>query len=192
VSGFVELQSKRLMRLVRLGCSLPPMLRLRLVVGTVVLCALGCTAKSGAGDEMSTPTSGEACTDIGCMDGLLIQVTPIEAWPHGDYLFSIEHDGTTTTCEGSLPLPACETRAISCDGSEPLITESGCALDPAAHAFGDIMFTTTPAAVTVEVSIDGETVGTGSFDPEYQTIQPNGPGCEPICTTAAVDLALSF
>jgi hypothetical protein len=141
----------------------------------------------------STPTSdGQACTEIGCEDGLLIRVTPTEGWPHGSYRFAIAHDGITTNCEGTLPLPACETRAMTCDRDEPTIVESGCALDPAAHAFGDIMFSSTPALIGVEVYLDARSVGSGRFTPEYQTTQPNGSECEPVCTNASVELPLTF
>jgi hypothetical protein len=152
----------------------------------------GCSAKSGPSDgSTSTPTGG-GCTQIGCEDGLTIRVTPTDAWPHGAYRFVVEHDGATTTCEGVLPLPPCEQRAISCDAAEPTIVESGCALEPSAHAFGDIVFGTSPPSVAVQVLLDDRSVGSGTWTPTYQTVQPNGPGCEPICTNAAVDLALSF
>jgi hypothetical protein len=157
--------------------------------------AIACSPKAGTSmdEETSTPTtSGTACTEIGCEDGLMIRVTPVDSWPHGAYRFAITYDGTTTSCTGSLPLPPCESRALSCDGREPLIGESGCALDSAAHAFGDIMFSSTPASVAVEVFLDDRSVGSGRFTPAYQTVQPNGPGCEPVCTSAAVELALAF
>jgi hypothetical protein len=155
-----------------------------LVISMVWAAPLGCDSSSQT-----------ACTAIGCTDGLAVTVTPTSAWPAGDYRFTIEADGVTTTCTGSLPLPACGTAAITCEGGEPdavMIGESGCALAESEHAFSDIMFTATPASVAVTVEFGGTQIGAGSWSPEYQTSQPNGPECEPTCTNASVELALTF
>lgn len=139
------------------------------------------------------PGDGRACTEIGCADGLFVRVTPGAPWPSGEYRFIVEAGGVTTTCTGSLPLPACETRAITCDREGVVsIAESGCALPPSAHAFGDLDLPATPEQLTVEVQHEGRTVARETFTPAYQTSQPNGPGCPPICTNASVDLALDF
>jgi hypothetical protein len=162
------------------------------VLSTFLLAAASCGPKaSGPGDDGGT-TPPQACTEIGCQDGLLIRVTPTEAWPHGAYTFTVEADAKTTTCTGSLPLPACGTPGLTCDGPGVTIGESGCALDPAQHAFADIMFEATPTSVTVGVDLDGRTIASQTFTPEYQTVQPNGPGCDPICTNASVELPLTF
>jgi hypothetical protein len=158
-----------------------------------LLLAGGCASKSdGPAPGGSSEPTQAGCTEIGCQDGLLVRVTPTSAWPSGEYTFTIEADSGTTVCTGSLPLPACETRAISCDGNDVQVTESGCALEPSQHAFGDLMFTSAPASLTVTVTRDGQQVGSRSWTPEYQTVQPNGPGCEPTCTNATVELALTF
>lgn len=164
-----------------------------LLLLATTLALSGCAPGSdGSSDGIATAPAGRACTQIGCQDGLVIRVLPAEAWPHGEYRFDIEQDGARVVCTGTLPLPSCDRRALACDAAEPVITESGCALEPAAHAFGDVMFATTPAEVAVVVTRDGKQVGAGRWRPVYQTIQPNGPGCEPICTNAAVELVLGF
>lgn len=149
------------------------------------------TACATTQDNGSQGTPG-GCTEIGCADGLVVQVTPTAAWPAGEYRFTIEADGATTTCTGSLPLPECGTPAIRCDATGVTIGESGCALAPAEHAFSDIMFTANPASVTIEVDLDEQRVGSQSWSPSYQQVQPNGPDCEPTCTNATVALALTF
>ncbi len=99
----------------------------------------------------------------------------------------------SVTCSGSLPLPDCSTRALSCDREGVVtITESGCALPPNEHALGDLHLSGAPASVTVEIFRDESTIARETFTPTYQTVQPNGPGCEPTCTQAQVDLALGF
>jgi hypothetical protein len=35
-------------------------------------------------------------------------------------------------------------------------------------------------------------IGSGRWNPTYQTSQPNGPEREPVCTNAAVELVLAF
>jgi hypothetical protein len=136
----------------------------------------------------SHPTA--ECTEIGCHDGLVVTVSPARAWPHGAYRFIIEADGREITCSGSLPLPECSTRAITCDGDGVVIGESGCALSPTEHAFSDIVFSTNPETVTISIERDDEIIATQTWTPVYQTVQPNGPDCPPTCTNAAVSLDL--
>lgn len=163
------------------------------LVAAVSAMALGCSPGGDAPSDGVGPAPIErACTEIGCQDGLLIRVLSAAAWPHGQYRFDIEQDGARVVCTGTLPLPSCGVQAMVCDGPGPVITESGCALEPAAHAFGDVTFTTTPAEVAIVVTHDGKPVDAGRWHPAYQTIQPNGPGCEPICTNAMVELVLGF
>ncbi len=163
------------------------------LAGATAAVVLACSSgQDGSSTEGAPPPAGRACTMIGCQDGLVVRVQPAEAWPHGEYRFDIQHDGANVVCTGILPLPSCDRRALLCDAPEPTIVESGCALDPAAHAFGDVVFSSTPADVTVAVSHLGRMVGSGRWNPIYQTSQPNGPGCEPVCTSAVVELVLAF
>lgn len=156
-----------------------------LVVLLTIFSATTLTSCGGALPE-------HACTEIGCSDGLVVRVTPAAPWPQGAYRFVVEADGVTTTCTGTLPLGGCATRAITCDREGVSITESGCALPPSAHGFGDVVLPGTPASIRIQVQRDGETVGEQTFTPAYQTSQPNGPGCPPICTNASVELTLSL
>ncbi len=137
---------------------------------------------------------GQSCTEIGCSDGLTVVVPSDAEWPAGDYRFVVDVEGTTTTCSGSLPLPPCETRAITCDREGVVqITESGCALSAEQHAFGELHFLQgTPSSVRVEIYHQDRAVAQQSFTPTYQTVQPNGPGCGPICEQASVELPLDF
>ena len=155
---------------------------------TIALLVTLLTSCAGA-----TPGPDRGCTEIGCTDGLVVRVTPAAPWPAGEYRFVVEADGVTTTCTGWLPLPPCETRAITCDREGVVsIAESGCALPSSAHGFGDLVLPATPEEITVEVQHEGRTLARETFTPAYQTSQPNGPGCEPICTNASVDLALEL
>lgn len=154
-------------------------------VAALALVLVACGGVDAAG--------GHACTAIGCQDGLTVEVAPEAPWPPGDYRFVVDADGATTTCTGSLPLPECQSRAITCDDEGVvMISESGCALPPSQHGFGDLHFDGMPASLTVEVFHQQRSVGRASFTPTYQTVQPNGPECEPTCRNAYVRMALRF
>jgi hypothetical protein len=64
------------------------------------------------------------------------------------------------------------------------IGESGCAMPPATHAFSDIVLNDNPARVSVVIRHDGRELLRETLSPVYQSSQPNGPGCPPICVSA--------
>lgn len=137
------------------------------------------------------PQGGHACTEIGCVDGLTLQPAAGTTWAPGAYRFELEVDGETVTCTGALPLPPCGPPAITCDRERVVtITESGCALPPSQHGFGDLHFPGAPETVTIEIERDGRTLTRQTFTPTYQTTQPNGPGCPPTCTQGSETFAL--
>lgn len=163
--------------------------RLALVLVLTTACA---SKTDGGGNGDSTSPGPVGCTEIGCQDGLLVQVTPSSGWPAGQYTYAIELDDQTITCTGTLPLPACGSPGMTCDAEGVQITESGCALPPEEQAFGDVNVPTQPTAVSITIQHDGTEVASGSWTPEYETLQPNGPECEPTCSFASVELAASF
>lgn len=136
------------------------------------------------------PVASKQCTDMACLDGIHIGLEPMGAWPAGNYVFDIDADGQHRTCHGTLPLPVCGTRALSCTGDLDLsIVESGCAMPPATHAFGDIDLRRNDLKhVHVKISHNGKPRIDQQIDPTYRTVQPNGEGCGPICTQASAQL----
>jgi hypothetical protein len=95
-------------------------------------------------------------------------------------------------CEGSVPLKNCGEPNITCSKPDIVqIMESGCALPKDAHGFGDIFLMTAPKDVKVEIARDGKSLLSEHFTPTYITSQPNGEGCEPVCTQAATPLTLA-
>ncbi len=129
-----------------------------------------------------------ACTEIGCVDGLVLNVAPDYHWAPGDYVFAFKIDGQPQTCRGSLPLKPCGEPSVICDGSGVMITESGCALPPDAHGFGTITLANGPAQVDVTITHNGQTLVQKTITPTYKTSRPNGPQCEPQCRQASVEL----
>jgi hypothetical protein len=136
----------------------------------------------------------QSCTEIGCVDGLQLELAPSEGWPAGHYIFSIEADGAMQTCTGDLPLPPCQNgSALSCQGASlASIGESGCALAPSAHGFANIGFQSMPMHVVVRIERDGMAIADRDLSPTYVTSQPNGPDCEPICHNASAQVAVTF
>lgn len=128
------------------------------------------------------------CTQIGCVDGITISISPDYQWKPGIYAFNFTIDGKSIKCKGTLPLASCEGHNLTCDGEGVLITESGCALPPDAHGFGDIMLESSGSSLALNISRDGQSIAHGNWRVQYNTSQPNGAGCGPICRQATVTL----
>ena len=131
-----------------------------------------------------------ACTQIGCMDGLVIS-TPLEyRWQPGNYVFDIMIDGASMRCTGALPLASCDQPSLTCEGKGAMITESGCALPASEHGFGDIMIASGPQRAKVRIAREGDVIAQGEWTPDYQTSSHNGPECGPVCRQATVKLEM--
>jgi len=163
----------------------------RLLLTAFVLSSVQCT-RGPEGPVSPTDDGPRACTMIGCMDGLALELTPSSAWPAGDYSFAFVIDGAPVTCGGALPLPACgDGPALACDVAGAVqIGESGCALAPDSHGFSDILFMSAPKTVELTISRAGAPLLARTLTPTYRESQPNGEGCPPVCTSANMTLAL--
>jgi hypothetical protein len=146
-----------------------------------------CGDMSVAGKE-----SSRGCTEMGCTNGFHLGVEPLDAWPHGKYRYVLDVDGHEVTCEGSLPLQGCETPNITCSDAAYSVTESGCAIAPRQHAFGDVMIPGFPSSVHLRVEHEGKPVLDEALDLKYGRVQPNGPGCGPVCCQAVDRVELKF
>ncbi|HBR68475.1 MAG TPA: hypothetical protein DEA55_03770 [Rhodospirillaceae bacterium] len=130
-----------------------------------------------------------ACTEMACIDGLVLNVHPDRTWLPGNYEFTFKLDGREVHCMGALPLKSCEVGpSVQCDGEGVQITESGCAMPPETHGFGSITFSEAPAAVDIRIVHEGNVLAERSISPAYETVRPNGPECEPSCRSASEDL----
>jgi hypothetical protein len=126
------------------------------------------------------------------MDGLRLQMTKATPWPAGEYELSFDLDGTAVTCKGSLPLKPCEQGpALSCAPTDRVqVGESGCALPADQHGWSDVQIAESPARVQVTIRHGAEVLHTSEIQPQYKTLQPNGPGCEPTCRSASGAIAV--
>lgn len=182
------------------------------LLGLVLLCA--CDALSPAAGDASTPdaepeplpadlvaacpdsvqfkrTRNHICTEIGCANGYNLNVSPSSGWAMGAYTFELTVDERKVTCEGSLPLKPCGQQSFSCDADGVRLGESGCALPPDAQGIATIAFEGFPLALSVRVLKNGEELMRTELTPKYAAGQPNGPGCDPICCSAAGQLDVS-
>jgi hypothetical protein len=135
---------------------------------------------------------GRVCTQMGCLDGLHVELATTAGLGPGTYALELEADAAKGSCEVTLPLPPCDKgSATVCKGDVAvLVGESGCALDPAAHGFGPLTFKGAPARVRVVVRKGTAELGAATFTPTYRKVRPNGEGCGPVCQHATERLEL--
>ncbi|MGH9461637.1 MAG: hypothetical protein ACRD1X_10505 [Vicinamibacteria bacterium] len=164
-----------------------------LIAGAVSSACADSVDNDGSGNPLAPPV---ACTQIGCENGLNVELRPASGWPAGEYQFQIQADGVAVTCRGSLPLANCSApRNVTCD-IEGLVqvVESGCALPANAQAFPGLRFDAKlrPSKLAISITRDGRLVGEADIVPSFQTVQPNGPVCPPTCDVAHAVLDVHF
>jgi hypothetical protein len=129
-----------------------------------------------------------ACTEMGCHDGLYINVPNQYKWQPGKYRFVFVMDKAKINCTGSLPFKDCRDEHIKCDKPGIIITEIGCALPKIDHAFGSILTEIFPQKMQVTIYREKKKLLDQKMEINYQTVTPNGIKCEPKCKQATVDL----
>ncbi|MBE7485667.1 MAG: hypothetical protein HS104_37565 [Polyangiaceae bacterium] len=154
------------------------------------LAMLGCNASSAPPPAGAGP--GKVCTEMGCQSGLDIELVRPTGWPPGSYRITLRVDGKSASCEGKLPLEPCERGpTFHCNDASLSIAESGCALAADQHAIGGLTSTVTEASkASLVIEHQGALQATAQLTPAFQTVQPNGPGCEPVCQSASMRLTL--
>jgi hypothetical protein len=158
-------------------------------------------ASCGSG---SGPSGAHACTLVGCSDQLTATLRDANgSLPSGMQTLTVTADGATTMCSFTLPLaanqsPQCpspllvlviqdRTCVTTGDGSYMMQT-----CTPVPGKFSEqIMLMSKPATVHFTATVDGTTYLDETVTPTYVTTQPNGPGCDPICSQAGVSLLLA-
>ena len=137
---------------------------------------------------------GHACTEIGCADAWSLTLRKadgsapthvVELDVDGERVVcpQVSLDARFATCADSVTIyladeVACEERVSSSGGRSQVCTPTG--------RFEEIvMVNGTPAEVVVALSEAGTVTDERTFEPEYETTQPNGPECGPICHQAS-------
>ena len=170
----------------------------RPTVALLLMAALGCGAVGCSGAALSPshdaatglpddgglgspPDGATACTLIGCMDQFTATVT-VDATtvPAGKHTLTVTIDGAATSCSFNLPELAGlinEPCSVGFSLSVPGQPTDG-KFTETIGVFG------TPSSIEVHQTLDGTVVLDQTIAPTYQTNQPNGPGCGPICHQA--------
>ncbi|HMV69486.1 MAG TPA: hypothetical protein PKA64_21770 [Myxococcota bacterium] len=120
-----------------------------------------------------------ACTEIGCADGLVIELD--HTWTEGDYTFEVSLDGQVITCTASIPFG----EGDGCADDRALLSLSGTMLPVDQQTIPSI--TVTDGDVTtvgVRVLMGDTELTNATLTPAWSTSQPNGPDCPPTCRTA--------
>lgn len=128
--------------------------------------------------------SGEpkACTEIGCMDGVSLDFSLTDP---GNYIVTATTtpDHGVTQCTVPLPFDGSET----CSGPGQLGL-SGSELPPDQQAISGMTFTFTDLTeVHLNVNLDGASIIDHAYPVSYTISQPNGPDCEPTCSSDMIE-----
>ena len=128
----------------------------------------------------------DACTEMGCIDGLTVNFAPA-LMGKGTYTFDVTVDGTAYACDATIPLEGSST--VCGTGGVVSIFLSGTELDPSKQSLPGVHVEGAPKSVQIQVHRDKALVADADLSPKYQEVQPNGPDCPPTCHSAAVDVS---
>ena len=138
----------------------------------------GETQDTSDSDPTSDPT-GMVCTNNGCNDGFFLTLLSADDFPDGNYELQIsEGEASVFSCDFGIEGGA--VNDAECDVGSVTSNSLSIALPP------------TASDISIDLSIDGEYAGGGVFDLSYEDVQPNGPGCEPICSQASAELSVGM
>jgi hypothetical protein len=136
------------------------------------------------------------CTMAGCRDRLEIRIAQNESEPIARAVYQIK-----------LSLPDGQAQWLECDTTEASPT---CGDADAGPSFGNDQYVeienghllvtlegrgdewASPAEITVRVESAGQLLGQQTFTPVYETIQPNGPRCDPTCYIGEVEMLIAY
>jgi hypothetical protein len=133
----------------------------------------------------------KACTKIGCMSTLDVAVED-KPGQRGAYVIEVEAGGEKALCEMKMPAPKCGEPWTRCEGTLPLMAKEGEICEQAAkdQTLAPLTIGAAPEKITVRVLRDKKKVHEETVTPPYETLQPNGNGCEPICKHAEVNVTV--
>jgi hypothetical protein len=129
----------------------------------------------------------EACTEIGCSDGLTVSLRPDgDGVTAGSYAVSLDADGVLEDCTLEI-----STDPGVCLGGPPCVPATTCnALVLLTQPEPSIDLQLAVASqVTVTVQRDAEPPVVVTESPSYAIGAPNGPGCPPACAMAQTVVA---
>lgn len=166
----------------------------------LLMAALGCGAVGCGGEALSPsrdaamglpddgglgslPDGATGCTLIGCGDQFTATVTVDTTMvPAGTQTVTVTVDGAATSCTVAPPGDV--------GYGDPCSAGFGLTIGPAQPTDGKftekITVNGSPRSIEVQQTVGGTVIFDQTISPTYQTNQPNGPGCGPICHQASV------
>lgn len=168
--------------------------------GAIALGFLLCVSASAGCD--GDPFWATSCTEIGCGDGVSMQLRLDERTAMTTTSVLLSMDGVSSRCELEHPadldqfIPCGEgveaslQRTVVCESTTaPNGDESESCRPDGGFALGLTVFGT-PQLVAMELTPAGGEARSFTVQPRYETTRPNGPDCDPVCRRA--DIELSF
>lgn len=163
--------------------------------------ALGWGALGCDGSSIGSPRDGEMiCTDVGCQDqfsaSVMMDATQV---PAGTHTVNVVADGAATSCTFQFPAdPSTGGLAAQCSSGLTVFVQPAtiCTTMQSATVTSEqcqpidgkfiesIWVSGTPSVVRVQQLVNGTVILDQTVSPTYQTNEPNGPGCGPICHQA--------
>jgi hypothetical protein len=148
-----------------------------------------------------------SCTEMGCSDGAWVTLAPEGALATGAYEMTIVTPEQTHVCDFKIPEdlpPRGSITSITCQPTldlglqqkaECTETRTGDSVSQSCTPIPDRYTLTlnlpgTPQSVSIEVLRDGAELLDVTRSLSYVSARPNGPGCEPVCRQANIDLTL--
>jgi len=135
-------------------------------------------------DASTTGANGGACTEIGCTSGLSVTLTGNGFFP-GTYYVTWNESTEDDIAESCLFVV--ENGELGLDGE---LGTNNCTITNIAA--GEVVvllpILSTPS---ITVSFQDDVIGTLTQAVDYETSQPNGPGCEPICMSSGLILPVA-
>jgi hypothetical protein len=130
-----------------------------------------------------------SCTEIGCSSYFRAEFSRSGSWDSGRWEVTFRADGTTLgSCEIELPAASGNDEG-DCTGDLLLRLRSDGEAIESATVRRQALSDQTPSEITVLLERDGQQVAQQTFSPTFESVQPNGPGCPPVCEQAEAEFS---
>jgi len=150
---------------------------MRYRAGFLILCVVGLSVLSVG--------CGQVCSDVGCIDGVQIDLVP-EIEVNYDVTLMLDGEAEAFACVRYYD----DLREAWLWRMQPPYGISSCDGKGFLWSFGFNGTGTVPESVEITVTAeDGSWNGSLTASPTYQVVQPNGPDCPPTCHQAGLTIA---
>lgn len=148
----------------------------------IMLGLLGMAWLAAACDGEPEPDGG-SCTEAGCVDALSLSIEADSGlFTAGSYEVALDGE-TICTFRVSDDLEECASGHCVAEESCNALYLVGYQ-DDGMSDLVSIMLETMQGPIAVEVRLEGGVLLSETVAPTYQTVQPNGPDCGPVCQQA--------